>query len=95
MYNIQAQQGKSQWVTITTHAEESEAKRMARLLSVENNTPHRVTFLDEETQVETPVIAYDWGKPFIETEGVQTFVPSYYESLANDDGDDDTPLVFY
>lgn len=94
MYNIQSQQGKGQWVTITQHADQSEAKRMAKLLSVENNNPHRVVEVNEETNIETPIIAFDWGKPFIEPNGVDTFVPTYYASLTNDD-DDDTPLVFY
>ncbi len=94
MYKIEAQQGKGQWGIVTQHADESQAKRMARLLSVENNTPHRVVAVDETTHAETPLIAYDWGKAFIETGGVQTFVPVYYESLTQED-EADTPLVFY
>jgi len=93
MYLIQAQKGKGGWVTITQHADQSEAKRMAKLLSVENNTPHRVVEVDEANNTELPISAYEWGKPYIETEGMQTFVPVYYESLTQDEPD--TPLVFY
>lgn len=94
MYNIEAQVSKGQWVTITQHADQSEAKRMAKLLSVENTTIYRVVEVNEETQVETPLISYEWGKTLFEISGVETVVPAYYESLTNDD-DDDTPLVFY
>ena len=95
MYLIQAQQNKGEWVTITQHADQSQAKRMAKLLSVENPTIHRVVMVDE-SDTESLIMSYEWGKPFIQTDGVQTFVPAYYDSLTTDDeDDDDTPLVFY
>jgi len=95
MYLIQAQQNKGEWVTITQHDDQSQAKRMAKLLSVENPTIYRVVTVDETTTNETILMSYEWGKPFIQTDGVQTFVPAYYDSLTDEEDYDDTPLVFY
>lgn len=92
MYTIQAKSARG-WTDITTHADESEAKRMAKLLSVENNVPHRVVEIIDGQ--ERPIIAYDWGQPYAEINGVDTVIPSYYESLTDEDEDNDTPLVFY
>lgn len=92
MYTIQAKSARG-WTDITSHADESKAKRMAKLLSVQNNTPHRVVEIIDGQ--EHTIIAYDWGQPYAEINGVDTVIPSYYESLTDEDEDNDTPLVFY
>ncbi len=92
MYTIQAKAARG-WIDITTLADESEAKRMAKLLAVQNNNPHRV--VEDKDGEQRPIIAYDWGRAYAEINGVDTIIPSYYDTLTDEDDDTDTPLVFY
>jgi len=95
MYKIQMKSARG-WIDVAQYADQSEANRKAKLLSVENPNHYRVVEIIEgdEGTTEQPLIAYNWGQPYMDMNGAEVRVPSYYESLT-DEPEDDTPLVFY
>ncbi len=95
MYKIQMKSARG-WLDVSQYADQSEANRKAKLLSVENPNHYRVVEIIEgdEGTTEQPLIAYNWGQPYMDMDGAEVKVPSYYDSLT-DEPDDDTPLVFY
>ena len=96
MYKIQMKHARG-WMDVAEYADQSEANRKAKLLSVENPNQYRVVEIiqTDEGITEQPLIAYNWGQAYIDMDGAEVRVPSYYETLTEAENEDDTPLVFY